>query len=390
MKYRGLLNAVESGSVLTNLIFSGYIFFIHEILYDYFFHDMVQGLSKSAIMENRGNVPLGIILLAVIIAEFFAYLWKSSSGVKSGASTGIFLLWIFHTVIAVIMSITAMTLLGYGIDNPGWQITLVIFLTVIKELAILGVVAVGEDNAKGAGRVMWKSMVSDIIFAIFYSLAYTIVIGNILQPGGYENYLFASWYAKPLVVMNLFIILLLFFMLYMPLRMPYFIFERSDGKPGSIASSISILLVAVAVVTPHFKGEVSLDMALENPEKTEILFLNSRGLDKVPDSIGRLKKLRVLHLGHNRLTELPESIGELKNLRWLNIEGNRLKILPPEIVKLESLEELNVRYNRISEFPADLKGLRHIEKIKAGLNRLKSGEVKRIKGFLGSEHFSYR
>jgi|GEM_PF-1896053 len=383
MKTSSLLKIFESGSVLTNLFLFSYLFFFHELVYDYFFYDIVRDVSRAAIFENRENPVLGLLLFGIIVAEFVAYVWKSKSArVSEDGFGGIFLIWIFHTVIAVLMSITAMTMLGYSMDDVSCQMVLVLFLTVIKELAILGVVAVKSDKKNDEKISRWKSIGADVIFAVFYSLAYTIVIGNILAPSNYENYLFAAWYAKPLMIMNTLIIILLFFMFYMPMRMAYFIFEKPRSGTERAVSWAAVILVAAAVVILHFEGEVSLEEALERPESVKILFLNSRGLERLDPRIGELKNLRALHLGYNKLKKLPREVSKLQKLQWIGLAGNRLKEVPPILLKLESLKELNIRYNRIGIFPADLSGFKNLTYLNAGLNGLDRMEKSRIRNEL--------
>ena len=51
-------------------------------------------------------------------------------------------------------------------------------------------------------------------------------------------------------------------------------------------------------------------------------------LQKVPSSIGNLRKLRVLDLEENRLEGLPPEIGFLKDLQKLIVQSNQLSALP--------------------------------------------------------------
>ncbi len=83
--------------------------------------------------------------------------------------------------------------------------------------------------------------------------------------------------------------------------------------------------------------------------------------DTVPDSITSLHELRTLRLSGIR--SLPHSIGDLKSLEKLSIFG-RFERIPNSIDKLAKLQELTIRSAQLSEFPEDFLKLGDLHTLK--------------------------
>jgi len=171
-------------------------------------------------------------------------------------------------------------------------------------------------------------------------------------------------------------------MLYLPLRMPYFLYEAYENTKQKAIGIISILLVAAAAVLPLFEGEYSLEKALNNSIKVEILFLNSNGLDIVPDDVKKLPNLRVLHLGFNRLQSLPPWITELNKLEWIGLGGNHFREFPVELLKISRLKEVDIHYNRIKKMPENLSPFKRLRVLNLKSNSMSPEEKSRIKNSL--------
>jgi hypothetical protein len=332
--FRSLLQLVRTGSIMTNLALSGYLFFLNELVYDRFFYDTVHEASSDIIYHGGTNPVLGIILLFAMAGEFAAFILKSRYGAPCDSeSAGVFLLWMFHAVVSVIMTIVALGAFGFTFqgEEVSGILAAALFGSVIKELVMLMIIIGGSDTRKPSRK---KHLIADLLFLLFYSLAYTTVIGNILKTNDYNNYLLASHYSIPLIILYTFIVILLFFMLYLPLRIPYFLYERYENTKERILGAVSIILVAAAAVLPLFEGDYSLDKAVKHPREVEILFLNSTGIDMVPDELKNFTNLRALHLGNNRLSSLPPWIVNLDKLEWIGLGGNSFKNFPAELMEL--------------------------------------------------------
>ena len=83
-----------------------------------------------------------------------------------------------------------------------------------------------------------------------------------------------------------------------------------------------------------------------------ILNLYGLGIEKLPDSIGKLQNLIILKLGENSIVSVPKSLSQLQSLRELYLYANELDTFPPEILSLCSLEILYLAENSISEIPS--------------------------------------
>ncbi|OAY78757.1 putative disease resistance RPP13-like protein 1 [Ananas comosus] len=75
----------------------------------------------------------------------------------------------------------------------------------------------------------------------------------------------------------------------------------------------------------------------------QVLILNGKGIECVPDSVGSLIHLRLLELDHTSISRLPDSIGSLTNLQTLNLQCCEfLNTLPWSITHLCSLRRLGL------------------------------------------------
>jgi internalin A len=94
------------------------------------------------------------------------------------------------------------------------------------------------------------------------------------------------------------------------------------------------------------------------------------GLQKLPESIGRLERLQSLDVDGNRLAALPESIGQLAQLQSLGVSYNSLAALPEWIDRLVQLKFLDVKRNVLAALPEWIGRLERLQSLDVDGNRL--------------------
>lgn len=129
-------------------------------------------------------------------------------------------------------------------------------------------------------------------------------------------------------------------------------------------------------------------------ETLEVLDLSGCGLTKLPDDIGRLKRLRVLFGSGNRFERLAPALGDCPALsqigfratglrevpaealppalRWLTLTDNRIEHLPDAIGKRPHLQKLMLAGNRLRTLPASLEGAPNLELLRLSANRFEA------------------
>ncbi|XP_020084263.1 putative disease resistance RPP13-like protein 1 [Ananas comosus] len=84
----------------------------------------------------------------------------------------------------------------------------------------------------------------------------------------------------------------------------------------------------------------------------QVLLLNGKGIECIPDCVGNLIHLRLLDLDWTSISNLPDSIGLLKNLQTLNLQHCKfLNTLPRSITHLSSLRRLGLSGTPLRHVP---------------------------------------
>ncbi len=125
----------------------------------------------------------------------------------------------------------------------------------------------------------------------------------------------------------------------------------------------------------------SLEEALRNPEKVQVLNLGGQDLTALPAEVGKCRNLRKLILQGNKLTTLPAEIAQLTQLQELDLYDNKFKEMPLAVASLRTLKRLDIGKNRFREIPATILALDSLEKLYAYSNRIKrlTPDITRLK-----------
>ena len=117
-------------------------------------------------------------------------------------------------------------------------------------------------------------------------------------------------------------------------------------------------------------GEVPRDV-FGLAETLEVLDLSAAGLDRLPDDMGRLKRLRVLFCSGNRFDLLPPALGDCASLSQIGFRGTGLREIPAEALP-PKLRWLTLTDNRIDRLPAALGERPLLQKLMLAGNRLRT------------------
>ncbi|MFV0379769.1 MAG: leucine-rich repeat domain-containing protein [Anaerorhabdus sp.] len=136
----------------------------------------------------------------------------------------------------------------------------------------------------------------------------------------------------------------------------------------------------------------SIPDSINNLKKMVFLTISDNDLiTEVPDSLGNLEQLILLKISQSKITKLPEDIGKLKKLETLDLsieETGLLTELPEGITELENLKNLYVSKNfNVSNIKEDsFTGIIYpITKLPSGLNKLKNLEVLQLDNLMLKE-----
>ena len=126
----------------------------------------------------------------------------------------------------------------------------------------------------------------------------------------------------------------------------------------------------------------------------EVLDLSGNDLDRLPEDMGRLRKLRILFCSGNRFDRLPPALGDCPalsqvgfrrtglreipgealppGLRWLTVTDNRLTALPEAIGHRPLLQKLMLSGNGLANLPATMQGAPNLELLRLSANRFEA------------------
>ncbi|SFG95011.1 leucine-rich repeat-containing protein kinase family protein [Methylobacterium gossipiicola] len=129
-------------------------------------------------------------------------------------------------------------------------------------------------------------------------------------------------------------------------------------------------------------------------DSLEILDLGAGSLTRLPEDLGRLRKLRVLFCSGNPFERLPPALGDClalsqigfrgcgltevpaealpPSLRWLTLTDNRISTLPDALGHRPFLQKLMLSGNRLTALPNGLAGAGRLELLRLSANRFEA------------------
>ncbi len=205
---------------------------------------------------------LGVLLIVLSVAEAWA-LPRKMAQVNRTLSTQntdpgnvpIFL-WVFHTLIGVVTIFMALETFGFDFDtidsqSPQWWLVGIFLLVVLKEIYLL-LTFIGTDqdasnNAPPTPKEHKLALGADLVMVAHTCVLYTVVWQSGLEQSGYVGENLA------ITLLNALAMSLVFFILYLPLRIPYFVQEICFAKTltQKIRLGASLMLpLAPALLAP--------------------------------------------------------------------------------------------------------------------------------------------
>ncbi|AVM75387.1 leucine-rich repeat domain-containing protein [Magnetospirillum gryphiswaldense] len=133
--------------------------------------------------------------------------------------------------------------------------------------------------------------------------------------------------------------------------------DNIPPEPASVTDLIDGDLDEVVELDVRDRGLRRLPEDLGRLRKLRILDVTKNQLDVLPDTLGDLVELRSLHAFRNNLTALPSSIGRCRHLTFLDVDSNPLQTLPAELVQLTALEALDFSRTQVTTLPSGLENL---------------------------------
>ena len=104
-------------------------------------------------------------------------------------------------------------------------------------------------------------------------------------------------------------------------------------------------------------------------KKLRILFLSNNAFTEIPQVLSECPELTMIGFKSNRITLWPEDAMPAK-VRWLILTDNRIEKLPDSIGKLKHLQKLMLAGNQISTLPDTMSHCKNLELVRLSANRL--------------------
>ncbi len=297
----------QSGTIV-NLLFALFII-VYEFAFDAFYSrvtgDALEDAARDVMYGGKTDPLLGAIIIAAVIAEFLGIILKRKTATALSESGGFFFLWMFHTVVTSIMVMTACKAFGADLENMGPAAGAAIFLNIIKELAILFIL--WSETTARISRI--QSIAADACILFFYCTGFSTGWDVISSTPGSNLHQHLS--NIPLLILYTVQAMILFLMLYLPLRIGYFMTERMETNRDIFFNSLSIAAVTIAAMMPLFRPLDPAALKRYWPKEFEILEQPRRAAlteDEIPPAARALPPLRELDISGNPIGDMPKNL----------------------------------------------------------------------------------
>lgn len=117
------------------------------------------------------------------------------------------------------------------------------------------------------------------------------------------------------------------------------------------------------------KGLSKLPKNINTLQVNEII-LTGNNFSEFPDEILNMPQLEVLLIGHNPISKLPDYLGGLKNLKRLSINATLIKEFPSDLSALENLESIGLDDNEFIKVPEPIMTIPNLKRLKLNNNNL--------------------
>lgn len=234
----------------------GLVFNLLCALYFAFLSPAILEITYHNVHHQASFHPwLGFALVTITVLEIYAfpqkmkYVHKAVLNHNQQSING-FIMWMFHTVISIL--IIFFTIEAFGIEitekgamnNAPWYVVVLPIIVVIKELYFLFFIFGDNDRIEGFDRPNKKEWIIDLILMSYACLAYTVTWETItkdMDMGKQDTVLYIA---------NICVAGVLFLSFYMPLRIPYYVEEIAQMKTKKDVAKFvfSILIVLISVI----------------------------------------------------------------------------------------------------------------------------------------------
>lgn len=340
-------------------------------------------LINGTIQANETHHGIGLAILTIIALGLLGLIWNRHAFTLDQKQTGppirglmpmIFIAWILHCTVCLILLFSALNCLG--MDLPGsnkngmgaFPFAMFLLGAIVAEFVALYAMFAPLPRSPRH----WKAIVSEIGLFAFSCAAYTFYTA-IMEPARADD---TNW---PLFISELVAITILFLFFYLSIELPSLLealrMNAQGGQRRRIWGSMAmaVILANAPIIRANMsegKRFSSLGAALKTPDRAVKLYLQNQKLDILPENIRALSKLKILNLTENKLWELPDSIGELADLEELHFAKNRLTRLPATLGQLCRLRVMVGFQNYVREFPPELAAATNLTRIHFSFNDL--------------------